>query len=55
VEMLARHDDLLRQCLLLCDRVKFSRFLPEHESVGSLARSTRHFIEATRPKTVEEG
>ena len=55
LDTLARHGDPLRQCLLLCDRVKFSRFLPEHESVGSLAGSARNFIEATRPKTVEEG
>ena len=54
-EMLAQHDNLLRHCLLLCDRVKFSRFLPEQEAVGSLARSAREFIEVTRPRTVEEG
>ena len=55
VEMLSQHDNLLRQCLLLCDRGKFSRFLPEHEAVGSLAGSARNFIEATRPTTAEEG
>ena len=54
-EMLVQHDNLLRHCLLLCDRVKFSRFLPEQEAVGALARSARHFIEATRPKPLEEG
>ena len=51
---LTNHDDILKHCLMLCDRIKFSRFLPDHEAVGSLTRSVRRFIETTRTKLVEE-
>lgn len=51
---LTEHDQTLKQCLMLCDRVKFSRFLPEHEAVRSLAESARSFIDKTRTQATEE-
>lgn len=51
---LTDHDDILKHCLILCDRIKFSCFLPDHEAVRSLTRSVRSFIETTRTKPVEE-
>ena len=52
--ILTKHDDTLKQCLMLCDRIKFSRFLPEHEAVRSLAERVRSFIDKTRTKPAEE-
>jgi len=51
---LTSHDDILKRCLDLCDKIKFSRFLPEHEAVASLTESIRSFIEATRTKPAGE-
>lgn len=52
--LLTDHDDILKHCLILCDRIKFSRFLPDHDAVRSLKRSVRSFIETTRTKPLEE-
>jgi hypothetical protein len=52
--VMIKHDDTLKQCLMLCDRIKFSRFLPEHEVVKSLAESVHSFIDKTRTKPAEE-
>jgi len=51
---LTDHDDILKHTLMLCDRIKFSRFLPDHDAVSSLTRGVHRFIETTRTKPVEE-
>lgn len=45
---LASHVESLKQCLSLCDLVKFARFLPEGGAVKALANNVRTFIEETR-------
>ena len=45
----------LRQWFVLCDRVKFSRFHPENESIRMLGDHARQFIETTRLTSEEEG
>ena len=45
----------LRQWFFLCDRVKFSRFHPEDESIRMLGDHARQFIETTRLRSEEEG
>ena len=52
--ILTDHDDILKHCLILCDRIKFSRFLPDHEAVRSLTSSVHRFIETTRTQPIEE-
>ena len=44
----------LEACLELCDKIKFSRFLPESEAVFLLGERVRRFIEMTRSRTVGE-
>jgi hypothetical protein len=45
---LASHSESLKQCLSLCDLVKFARFLPDGSAVKALAENVRSFIEQTR-------
>ena len=47
-KLLCTEHPVLKQCLELCDRIKFSRFQPEHETVGELSKHSRQFIETTR-------
>ena len=51
---LSNHDDILKQCLSLCDKIKFSRFLPEHEAVNALTEHVRSFIAETQKQPAEE-
>ncbi len=51
---LTKDDTILKQCLTLCDRIKFSRYHPDHEAVNLLAENVRCFIETTRTRPVEE-
>ena len=46
--------DDLEASLELCDKIKFSRFLPESEAVRLLGERVRRFIEVTRLTVVEE-
>lgn len=49
-----KDDPVLKQCLILCDKIKFSRYHPGREAVNILAENVRCFIETTRTKPVEE-
>ncbi|MBT8334122.1 MAG: hypothetical protein KJP19_06790 [Deltaproteobacteria bacterium] len=48
---LSSHVESLKQCLSLCDLVKFARFLPEGGAVKALGNNVRTFIKETRKTT----
>lgn len=48
---LSSHVESLKQCLSLCDLVKFARFLPKGDAVKALANTVRTFIKQTRKTT----
>lgn len=54
LDRLATQRDTLKQCLVLCDKIKFSRFLPPGDTMQSLADNVRSFINSTRLEPTEE-
>lgn len=51
---LAAQRDSLKQSLVLCDKIKFSRFLPPDDAIQSLTDNVRSFIHSTRFEPTEE-